>query len=377
MPRRTLYGAASLVVLMMVFAPTASAVAASITLKSPYSGTVMLSNSAATVGCANSATTKAWHFDLKTGRGGGGSNGRADSCKNPILGVGQTSTAANYGGFTIIATLPRVSSSTTNISAAVQVNWNSTLTGTSGKVPSCLAVPGMFSYTYVNWGWNYSKARGFGGYAYIDNYSYIGPPSNYSHNSTYNLAGVPNPFSINSTTLLSIDYGYYVYGDCQAYAQAYLGTYGFLFDRSTGSYAYETGDSVSAIYSAELGVYSQTSYGCYADFYWDGPANVTYGNTTYVCYNNNVTIGSYVYVSSPTYYYSYGSSTLQAWSSTGAVAGAVWFNGPFNSQDRYVLELTVYAGDFVYNSWAKGSSSWISETGSGGPGFKLSSITVS
>jgi hypothetical protein len=367
-------GGAALASLLMILSPAAAASQANLGLHAPYKGSVAPNDDVFVTGCGKSSTARAWHFALASGIGGAASKGRAGDCKKSVQSPGQSSSSGNYGGVTVAVGLPRLAPSVTNVSATVDAKYATTLSVSAGTGLACHAQLGSFTYTYLNWGWNYTAAGGFANSAYLDNYSYSGLPANYSYNSSYNLAGIPYPFNLSGTTLLSIDYGFYVYGICEALAYGALGVYGYLEDLSTGASTYESGSSIGSIYSAEIDVYNETNYGCFADFYWDGPANVTYGNTTYVCYNYNTTLTSFVYVAAPYSYFSAGSNSSLTWGGPGSATGAVWFDGPFHPHHRYALDLTFYASQYVTNSWAKGFASF---SFSAATGLKLSSLKIS
>jgi hypothetical protein len=123
-------------------------------------------------------------------------------------------------------------------------------------------------------------------------------------------------------------------------------------------------------------VYNETDYYCENYTEWDGPSNFSY-SIPYSCYSYNTTLTSYVYSFSPTFTSSTGANNTQSYTSLGATAGAIWFDGPFSATDHYVLELDVYGDAYADNSWAHGYASWNYNVASAGNEIKLVSITES
>lgn len=369
-------GGAFFVALLMLLSPAATAATTNLVLHPRYHGSVAPYDDYAVSACGTASSTKAWQFDLKTGVARAASTGRASACRHHLTVPGQTSSSADYGGLTASIALPHLAAATTNISVQVSAKWVATISASDGRSTACNAPLTSFVYSDLDWGWNYTSSGGFGGSAYEYNYSSSGPAGNYSTNASANLSTVPLPFNLNASTYLLIDYWTGATGSCDSYAYTYFGTYGYLDDLSTGTTIPESGDSASTLFEAVVSVYNQTDYECGTYFYWNGPAAVTYGNTTTNCYSYNTTLSSYVYVWSPTPYYASGANNVQGWGGPGSATGSIWFNGPFQAHDRYVLDLSLYAGAYVSTSWPKGFATWDLNLAAGGGGFKVSSIAI-
>jgi len=362
-------GGSIAIALIMILSPVANAASAGVVIHS-YHGVVSPNNSLSQSGCGKALEPKKWHFALKTGIGGSASKGLAASCAKQVAGVGQTSSASTYGGFTAGLVLPRIANTATTVNASIEAKWTTSLSASDGgKSATCNNAPSSYSYNDTEWEWN-----SFSNYAYIDQYTSGG----YSYNYSYNTASIPSPFNLNNTTYYYHSQGFTTFAYCIASAFAYADIYAYLVDTTTHVTTYSSSNTVGSngfLFETGVEVYNETDWGCSQFYEWD--EGTSYGSNTTTCFSYNTTLTSVVYSYSPTYSYTTGSNNSQTWTNSSSVAGSIVFSTTFSHHDAYALVLEVYGDAYASNSWQHGSASWNFNMATLGNGMKLTSITIS
>jgi hypothetical protein len=383
---------AATVALLMMLTPAAAATSANLTLHSPWKGAVTPSSSGYITGCANVKVIP-WKFHLKTGIGGGGSLGNVHSCKKAAGSLGLTSSADVYGGVTVSIPIKAhaITSTTTSVSmnamftAAVALKATDGVASNTAAPPPCTAASSSYHDMDAYYEWNYNASYGYfydynDSYAYWDNYS----TGSYHYGYAYGTGPTPSPFNLNNTSYEDL-YNYWGADSyCTASANYYVDQQANLVDTTTGFYQTETNSTYPNYMDVNIETYSQIDWSCGYDFYWYGPSNYTYGNTTVTCTSYNATLVSYVDVYSYSYIppytstssYTTGTNNTQVWSSTGTTHETAYWNDTFNGTHKYELLLYIEVGAGASDSWKKGIGSWNVNAASGGNGFKLTTVVI-
>lgn len=363
---------AVLVALLMAGSSAATATTGALTVSPAYKGLVEPDNQIFDSGCSAKATLKHFKFNLHTGTGTGAGTGKAGNCgKKAPKGFSSDSNGGMYGGFgPALIKLPKVPSTTSNISANLAGKWTVTGSASDGGSLAC-----SNSYSYYGsstwWYWN-----NFANAAYNESEFYDGVWYNYS----YNLASIPTPFVYNNTTYQEN----YSYSDYSAYCSVSAffdyDLYGYLYDANTGDTTFYSGSSAPEFAYTEVEVENDTYDYWQNSSYWDegysyGPSNYSYSysfaGTEYSTYSYSPTTGSYSN-------YTTGTSSSLSYTNTTKFAGdSMWWTGPFSSTDQYYLELYLDVdGSADNDDFSHGSASFNFNMLSAGNGFKLSSITL-
>ncbi len=373
--------------LIMILSPASAAASAGLVITAKYHGVAVPENYLDTYGCGKAKTVQPWKFDLKTGVGGSSSTGSVGECKKTLDGVGTSSDAEQGGGFEVAIPF-KVTASTTNVTANIASKVALTLKASNGVASNTAPAPKCndatpFSEFDAFYEWNYSLTP-YGYYDFNDiNYSEYYNSTSYSYAYTYGNAATPSPFNLNNTTLEElVDYSG-ISGYCEAETFMYLDQDVDLVDNTNGTYIPATSGNLLDYADFFMYTYTDIDYVCGYDFYWYGPSNYTFGNTTSMCISYNTTssyidydaeVGpSYTY----TYTYSSGTNNTMVYSlPTNAFASSTSWDYSFVASHHYSFEWSVYMYIYGYDSWKKGSASWAFNAATGGDGIKLTNLSL-
>ncbi|MCI4368258.1 MAG: hypothetical protein L3K09_01665 [Thermoplasmata archaeon] len=313
------------------------------TYSAPYHGGILPTSSLTTYSCRSSAIqTKAWHFNLKTGFGGGSDSVAAHACNQSQYRLGAQSSASASGGEEVSVAI-KVPSGTLNVSANVTFAYTAAIRAAVGTLTGACPTTGFNSTSasyYDGSGWSYWPT--------------LNSPIVYSNHT----------------------YFYYYHnggasGSCSSFASVDAGLSGFMV-ASNGLAGYSLTPSAVQV-GGYVWITNSTYWNCYNYTLW------SYGgwyNNSGSCSSSNQTqtqscvyscswptIGSFVPTMNMTFL---GSSTFTMWASQNFSASASWdlFINPFAS-------LQVYTYGFP-----KGSALSTVNMATLGNGVTLRSITV-
>lgn len=366
----------------------------------PFRGYVFSSNASFLSGCgANVSTLSPWHFNLRTGLGGGFEAGNASGCGAP---PGNRSpyyhNATAYGGVGAIINFTNLPKGTTQISADLAGNVTIGFAANNGVTrvhPKCGETPADGNgFNDTEWLWGYGS--GGGGYAGFAHFAYVSDVLRGGAwtNTSQNVATVPVPFRFNGTTAYFHNDSFSTDGECSMYGWGDYNVVAVLEDKTTGIIypvsGVDSGANFNYSWSASLQLNNLVEWGWDNASGWNGPgANVSITNfthpTSFFSNNNTDFVGvTYTndqctpYASSPPFcngWVAYGNADSFEWSNLTSLAGAsFWWksaSGSYAPHDHYELVLDLGYWMEATNSWPHGYLSFYIDAAKHHNGFDL------
>ena len=311
----------------------------------PYKGGVLPSSSLTTYSChAVAKQPTAWHFNLKTGIGGGSYYSRAKACSQIPYRLGSQSSASASGSEEVSIAV-KIPTGIRNVTAHVLLNYTALIKETAGTVSgACPTTP--FSSTSVSY---------YNGTAW-----------------TY-YPSVSRPVVYNSST-----YFYYytnngASGSCSSYA-SFSGGFVAVIIAANGLAGYGmnggTGGGASYSFGGNVATYNSTYWSCYNYTLWNYGS---WSNGTGGCSNSNQTVHSVSYN-----YLTGTSGTNTTMSQTGSLSFAMYYQANYSSVSPVWDLFLIPSGSTSASTggFPLGMATSSLNMATGGNGITLKSITI-
>jgi hypothetical protein len=332
---------------LIALAPMSLGVAVHITIThvAPYHGGVLPTSSLSTYSChAKAKQLVAWHFNMKTGFGGGSDSVSSKACSQIPFRLGSQSSASASGSMED-SILFKIPSGTRNVTAHVQLNYTALIQESAGSpTGACPTTP--FNQTSVS---------------YYDGFSWSYWP-NVNHpilytNSTYFYYYENNGASGSCSSTASVSGGFV------AVIIASNGLAGYGMNGGTGGGAsYNFGGNVTT--------YNNTYWSCYNYTLWNYGS---WSNGTGGCSNSNQTTHSVSYN-----YLTATSGTNTSMTLTGSLGFSMWYVAAYHNISPSWVLILIPSGSV--NSATGGFPAGIAvgsvNMATGGNGITLKSITI-